>query len=158
MFGKARAVWLWVAMASLALPVAARALPKHSTPPHDVAVGEPARKTLLDALRPVIARDLGQPVRFVVTVLRMQGGWAFAHVVPQTATGGAIDFSKTHHAERLRAGILDGPDIYALMERLGGRWIVRDFVVGPTDVTYAGWPDDYGAPAALFGLPEAEAR
>ncbi|WP_336971779.1 hypothetical protein [Sphingobium aromaticiconvertens] len=146
-------VWLWAAMASLALPVAASALPNHSMLSHDLAVGEPTRKALLDVLRPVIARDLGQPVRFVVTVLRTQDGWAFAHVVPQTATGGAIDFSKTRHAERLQAGILDGPDIYALMENRGGRWIVRDFVVGPTDVTYAGWPDDYGAPAALFGLP-----
>lgn len=153
MFGMGRMVWLWVAMASVALSGTANALPSQSTLPRDVGVGEPTRKLLLDALRPVIARDLGQPVRFVVTALRTQGGWAFAHVVPQTPTGGAIDFSKTHHAERLRAGILDGPDIYALMENRSGRWSVREFVVGPTDVTYAGWPDDYGAPAALFGLP-----
>jgi hypothetical protein len=154
MFGTRPVVWLWVALANLALPFAGPAFANQSEA-RDVGVGEPTRKILLDALRPVIARDLGQPVRFVVTVLRVQGQWAYAHVVPQTMAGKAIDFSRTRHADRLQAGLLDGPDVYALMAKRGERWVVREFVVGPTDVTYAGWPDDYGAPNALFGLPES---
>lgn len=118
----------------------------------DVGVADPQRRVLLDALRPVVEEDLRQAVRFVVRGLRRQDRWAFAHVVPQTPTGAAIDFGRTRHAERMAAGMLDGPDIYALLERRAGRWIVRTFVVGPTDVAYAGWPDDYGAPAALFGI------
>lgn len=118
----------------------------------DIGVADPQRRVLLNALRPAIERDLGQKVKFVVRTLRRQDRWAFAHVVPQTPSGGTIDFRRTRHAERVEAGIFDGPDIYALLELRDGRWTVRDFVVGPTDVSYAGWPDDYGAPAALFGL------
>lgn len=118
----------------------------------DIGVADPQRRVLLNALRPAIERDLAQKVKFVVRTLRRQNRWAFAHVVPQTPAGGAIDFRRTRHAERVEAGIFDGPDIYALLELRDGRWMVRDFAVGPTDVSYAGWPDDYGAPAALFGL------
>lgn len=120
----------------------------------DVGLGDPQRRMLLDALRPTIERDLGQKVQFVVRTLRRQDRWAFAHVVPQTPAGGTIDFRRTRHAGRIEAGIFDGPDIYALLEMRDGRWTVRDFVVGPTDVTYAGWPDEYGAPAGLFGLEQ----
>ena len=120
----------------------------------DVGVGDPQRRVVLDALRPAIARDLGQPVQFVVRVLRVQGDWAFAHVVPQTTTGDAIDLTRTRHAERLRAGMLDGPDVYALLQRTGSAWRVRDFVVGPTDVAYLAWPDAHGAPPALFEVTD----
>ncbi len=116
----------------------------------NIGVGDPQRRAVLDALRPEIARDLGQPVQFVVRALRVQGDWAFAHVVPQTTTGDAIDLTRTRHAERLRAGMLDGPDVYALLQRAGSAWRVRDFVVGPTDVAYLAWPDAHGAPPALF--------
>lgn len=120
----------------------------------DIGVADPQRRIVLDALRPAIERDLAQKVRFVVRTLRRQDRWVFAHVVPQTPAGGAIDFRRTRHAERVEAGIFDGPDIYALLEMRDGRWGVRDFVVGPTDVTYAGWPDDYGAPTELFSLKD----
>lgn len=116
----------------------------------NIGVGDPQRRAVLDALRPEIARDLGQTVQFVVRALRVQGDWAFAHVVPQTTTGDAIDLTRTRHAERLRAGMLDGPDVYALLQRAGSAWRVRDFVVGPTDVAYLAWPDAHGAPPALF--------
>ncbi|BBF69660.1 hypothetical protein [Sphingomonas bisphenolicum] len=118
----------------------------------DIGVADPQRRVLLDALRPAIERDLGQKVQFVVRTLRRQDRWAFAHVVPQTRAGGAIDFRKTRHAERVREGIFDGPDVYALLEQKDGRWMVREFVVGPTDVAYAAWPDEFGAPAGLLQL------
>ncbi|CAM8619352.1 hypothetical protein [Sphingobium cupriresistens] len=116
----------------------------------DIGVADPQRRALLDALRPAIERDLMQKVKFVVRTLRRQDRWAFAHVVPQTPAGGSIDFSQTRHAERVEAGIFDGPDVYALLEQKDGRWIVRDFVVGPTDVAYLAWPDEFGAPMGLF--------
>ena len=46
--------------------------------------------------------------------------------------------------------MFDGPATYGLMHRVGGRWTVTVFVIGPTDVAYIGWPDAYGAPASLF--------
>ena len=89
----------------------------------------------------------------VVKKLRKQNEWAFAFVVPQTTLGKPVDFSRTRYAEALREGMFDGGDIFALLENSKGVWTVRDFVVGPTDVAYAGWPEQYGAPYPLFELP-----
>lgn len=121
-------------------------------PPRDVGAGDALRKPLLDALRPAIEADLGQPVQFVVKTLRKQNDWAFAVVTPRTKAGGAIDFSKTRHAGAIRAGMFDGGTVFALLRRQGAAWSVRTFAVGPTDVVYAGWPDEFGAPYPLFGL------
>lgn len=120
----------------------------------DIGASDPLRRTLLDTLRPTIERDVGQPVQFLVRVLRVQGGWAFAHVVPQTKAGAPIDYRRTRYAELIREGMFDGPDTFALLELRKGRWTLRAFVTGPTDVTYAGWQEEFGAPNALFGLPE----
>jgi hypothetical protein len=120
----------------------------------DIGASDPLRRTLLDMLRPTIERDVGQKVQFVVRVLRVQGPWAFAHVVPQTKAGAPIDYRRTRYAELIREGMFDGPDTFALLELRKGRWALRAFVTGPTDVTYAGWQEEFGAPNALFGLPE----
>jgi len=119
-------------------------------PVREVAVGDPLRTVLLDTLRPEIAEDLGQPVKFVVRRLRTCGDWAFALVEPQTPAGGAIDFSATRHAERIEQGAFDGASTYALIGRRGGAWRVRSFAIGPTDVVWLGWVDEFGAPEALF--------
>lgn len=122
--------------------------------PVTVAMDNPLRKPLLNAARNVVEKDLGQPVRFIVRTLKVQGNWAYAVLLPRTPGGGIIDFRKTHHADRVEAGIMDGDISYVLLRRDGTDWHVRDFAIGPTDVTYAGWPGEYGAPATLFGLPE----
>lgn len=121
--------------------------------PRDIGSGDPLRKTLLDALRPAIETDLGQPVRFVVRKLRKQNEWAFAHVSPQTTEGKPIDFGGTRYAEAIREGMFDGSEVFALLENKDGSWTMRDFVVGPTDAAYADWPNQYGAPYPLFELP-----
>lgn len=124
--------------------------------PRDVLTGDPLRKTLLDALRPTIEKDLGQPVKFVVRKLRKQNQWAFAVVVPQKPDGKPVDFMRTRYADYIREGTFDSHDVYALLEQKDRRWIVQDFVIGPTDVYYAGWPDKFGAPYPLFEMPVPE--
>lgn len=121
-------------------------------PPCSVDAGDPLRKTLLDALRPVIERDLGQPVQFVVNTLRKQNDWAFAVVEPRTVAGGDVDFTRTRHAEAVRAGAFDGGTTVALLQRDGEKWVVRAFDVGSTDLPYESWPEQYGAPYSLLGL------
>jgi hypothetical protein len=154
-----------VATVCVALPVPSQAAQQTMAAPEsaapvptarDVASADPVRKVLLDSLRPVVERDLGQPVIFVVDALRVQGRWAFATVHPRTPAGWAIDFRLTRHAARMEAGILDGDTIYALMRRNGPRWMVQDYVIGPTDVAYAAWPEEFGAPPGLMGLPVAQ--
>ncbi|HEX2892041.1 hypothetical protein [Vineibacter terrae] len=148
---------LAVVLAAAALlppaPAAAQpARPGQGAPPRDIATADPLRKTLLDALRPAIERDLGLPVQFVVKTLRQQNDWAFAIVVPQARDGSQIDYRRTRYAEAIREGMFDGGTVFALLQKRD-QWTVRAFVIGPTDVAYAAWPDEYGAPYALFGLP-----
>ena len=76
--------------------------------------------------------------------------------MPQKLNGKPIDFTRTRYAEQIREGIFDGETIYALLEHHAGRWTVRDFVIGPTDVHYAGWPDEFGVPYTLLDLPQPE--
>ena len=119
--------------------------------PRNIPVGDPLRRQLLDTLRPAIQRDLGgQAVQFMVDRLRVQGDWAFYAGSIQQPNGRPIDFSRTRYASEIEEGFFDGPGTYALLRRNGGSWRVVTFVVGPTDVAYLAWPDEYRAPAALF--------
>ena len=118
--------------------------------PRSVPVGDPLRKTLLDALRAPVADELNQPVQFMVDTLRVQGDWAFYAGTVQRPDGRPIDFARAGFAERIAEGMFDGPGTYGLMHRVGGRWTVTVHVIGPTDVAYLGWSDEYGAPASLF--------
>lgn len=120
---------------------------------HDIGKTNPRRKPLLDALRQPIEQDLGQPVQFMVKTLRTQGNWAFIVATPQTKTGEAIDFARTHYAQAMVDGVFDGSTIFALLKADNNVWSVTEFVIGPTDVAYLAWPDQYGAPATLFELP-----
>lgn len=137
-----RGEWTLTALRSVT-PAAAPA-------PLDVAASDPRRKALLDALRPAIEEDLGQPVQFVVDTLRERDGSAFAVVRPRTAGGKRIDFANTKYAQRLEDGALDGDTIYAILQHRDGAWNLREFVVGPTDVAWANWAQAYGASDAIF--------
>src|SRR5262245_54275756 len=90
----------------LATPATASAAASPTEAP-DISLRDPARRALLDALRPVVERDLGQKLVFIVHVLRVQDAWAFADLAPRTPAGAPIDFARTRHAERLREGMLD---------------------------------------------------
>ncbi|MBX9402120.1 lysozyme inhibitor LprI family protein [Lysobacter sp. BMK333-48F3] len=132
------------------------AAPSAATAPIEVGVGDPRRAPLLAALKAVLAKDLGQPVTLRVDLLREQGGWAFASVRPRTADGQPIDFLRTRYAERQRDGLLDGDGTYALLAKRGGAWKVVQFDLGPTDVSWAAWPEEFGAPTAVVQVAAAD--
>jgi hypothetical protein len=139
----------------------APAAPKKASAPsrklHHPALGSAERKTILDGLRPVIEKDLGQKVIFEVDELSVADGFVFAAVVPRTQSGGKIDYLKTRHADEMREGVLDGGRdavVYALLRYRNAGWHVLDFVIGPTDVAYAGWWKQYAAPKAIFPYTE----
>jgi hypothetical protein len=118
-----------------------------------IGKSDPLRKPLLDGLRGPIEKDLGQPVQFAVSLLRVQGDWAFVIATPQTKTGQAIDYSRTHYAQAIADGVFDGGTVFALLKSDHGAWSVKEFVIGPTDVAFLAWPDQHGAPATLFEMP-----
>ena len=123
-----------------------------SAPVRDLPVGDPLRPVVLNALRPSIVADLGQPVMFVVQTLKAQGDWAFVVARPQRPDGREIDFRQTRYREALAEGVFSGPVLYALMQRRDQRWTVATFVIGPTDLRYASWPEEFDAPRELLGL------
>lgn len=147
-------------LAALTIALSAAPSPAVSTSPvvqasqsvRQIGVNNPLRRPILDALRPAIEADLGQPVQFVVQSLKAQNGWAFAIVRPQQLNGREIDFRRTRYGEYMDQGSWDGPTTYALLRNTGGRWRTVDFVIGPTDVAWEGWPQEHGAPRAIFTL------
>ena len=92
---------------------------------------------------------MGAPVEFVVGDMRVLGPWAFVYLQPQRPGGGAIDWARTKYAEAWQAGAFDA-GVTALLHRTGSGWLVDAYDLGATDVEWIPWPEEYGAPPALF--------
>ena len=136
--------------AVLAAAGAAFAFPALAGKVYTPGRGDPDRKAILDAIRPRIEAEMRGPVEFVVRILNVKDGWAFAVLDPQRPGGKKINPYDTIHAAD--AEYMDGLTVYALTRKSGGRWGLIDSVTGPTDVAYEPWPDQYGAPRAIFGF------
>ena len=140
---------LWLLATLLLVPAAFAQRP--TTPP----TGSPLRKAILDGLRPTIQKDLGGiSVQFVVKKLSVLNGWAFLNGEVQKKGGGKINFLRTKYAEAQRSDAFDGPSIFALVRQRGKTWKCVAFAIGPTDVAYATWGRDYGAPRQIFPYQE----
>lgn len=124
--------------------VSARSL----TPPR----GSALRKAVLDALRPRVEREIGAPVEFLVSLIHVDGPWAFVSVTPQRPGGRPIDWSRTRYADAWKNDWMSDV-IQALLWHSGGRWRVREFAFGPTDVPWIPWPQKYGLPVSFFEYP-----
>ena len=92
--------------------------------------GTGLRKALLDTVRPTFERDTRGPVEFVVHRLAISGRFAFGHVSAQRPGGGRINWMKTVYAKELKEGFFDP--------------------VGPTDVPWDGWRQQFRLPVKLF--------
>ena len=103
--------------------------------------GTKLRKAVLDGLRPSIEKDLKQKVIFIVQKIRVYDGWAFVQCRPVTPKPKPIDFKKTKYKEQLEQGMFDGDNTYALLRLKNGKWAVKDFVIGPTDVYWISWTE-----------------
>lgn len=115
------------------------------------APGSALRKQVLDSLRPVIQKDLKQKVIFKVDDIRVYDGWAFVQVHPLQPNSKPIDFKKTKYKAALEDGVFDGSTTFALLKQSGKKWVVKDFVIGPTDVYWIGWMSaPHKAPKKLF--------
>ena len=136
-----------------------RLQPTPATQPwlHHPAVDSDEARAILDGLRPAIEQELGQRVFFYVSALSADGDFAFVQVVPRTALGGRIDYSKTKYASALGDGSFDGgpnAPTYALLRNVGASWTVLTFRVGPVGIPYADWRNQFGAPKDIFPYTE----
>jgi hypothetical protein len=116
-----------------------------ATPPR----GSPLRAELMDALRPTVMAEIGGPIEFLVTDLRVMPPWAYAYVRPQRPGGAPIDWKRTKYRQDMAQGTMsDG--VMALMHHNGARWQIVEYVIGPTDVAWDGWRQQRRLPRRLF--------
>jgi hypothetical protein len=116
---------------------------------HAPKPGSAERKAILDALRVPVEKQLSQPVIFVVGRLQVQDGFAFVQGRPVQPNGAAIDYSRTPYAQAQQAGAFSG-EVFGLLHWSDGTWRVLTHNLGATDVTWLDWPQEYGAPQAIF--------
>lgn len=126
---------------SLTLTSLAQAGPVSSPAP-----GSVDRKEILDAIRPRAESQLGRPVEFVVTEMKMQDGWAFAILTAQRPGGKSIPISETIFSP----GELDTFTIFALLEDSSSGWNLMEYDLDPKEPTPMVWREKYGLPSTLL--------
>jgi hypothetical protein len=146
----------WIAVALVVFAAACSPpAPKTEAAPGEpgipVETSNPERDAMTAALAPLVQAEIGLPVSFTVTTMRVENDWGWLVAQPWTPDGTQIDWSQTRYAQRAADGVLDGGGTtYALLRRENGQWRVVDFAVGPTDVANADWSERHGAPASLM--------
>ena len=112
--------------------------------------GSSFRAELLDAARPVFVAETDGPIEFVVQRLAVAGAWAFGDVKLQRPGGHPVDWHRTKFADALRQDMFNSENSFFLLRKSNDRWSVVEFVVGPTDVTWDWWRQQYNLPQTLF--------
>ena len=137
-----RRILLAVGVASLvASPVQAQI----SLPPP----GSSQRRAILDAFRPRIEAEVGPPVVFVVSVLRVSGNWAFVQATPKRPGGVDIDWKRTKFREDFEKDFMSDI-VMGLLKYDDAKWSLVEYVIGPTDVFWENWQQKYRLPRQLF--------
>ncbi len=111
--------------------------------PKEVPKGSELRASLFDLARSNVEQEAGQPVKFAGSLQRL-GDWAFFY--------GTI---VNDEGNQIRVGPGESADTAILWKVVDGEWQMITHAVGMTDVAYASWPEQYGAPSELI-LPESE--
>jgi hypothetical protein len=118
--------------------------------------GSDLRKSILDAARPAFERDIGGPVEFVVTILNVADKWAYGDVKVQRPGGAPIDWRRTRFAEDYAQGMFDPEHNLFLLQDGANGWTLVEYAIGPTDVAWDWWRQQYKLPAELFGASSAD--
>ena len=104
--------------------------------------GNPERRAILDAVRPIAERDLGVPVEFVVAEFNVSGDWAFVALNSQRPGGRPIDPNSTPFVQREGEEAIEMFDcchVEAILRRSQGSWQVIQAGVGATDLWLMDW-------------------
>jgi hypothetical protein len=106
--------------------------------PREVPKGSELRDHLFTLARATVEETAGCPVRFAGSLKELDG-WAFFNGSIADKSGKAI-----------RIGGAESSDTVILWKKSGGAWELVKSAAGITDVSYASWPDEYGAPNELL--------
>lgn len=119
------------------------------TPAKDSAI----RKTILNALRTPVEKELKQKIVFNIENFKVKGNWAFLSGDPQSTSGGKPNYKNTPYQEAIDADMFDN-NFFALLKKSGAKWKVVTYAIGCTDVCYATWWKDHKAPKDIFPYSE----
>ncbi|MGH8079587.1 MAG: hypothetical protein ACREP7_03355 [Lysobacter sp.] len=112
--------------------------------------GDADYATLIELATPHVRKATGLALTLKVDELDRQGDWAFLRAQMRTADGRRPDWSASAYAEQAAVGSMS--DTYAaLFKRKDDAWTLVAETVAPGDVAWEAWPQEYGAPASLFG-------
>ena len=110
--------------------------------------GSPERAAVLAALRSRVEIDLDTPIGFRVSRIDVSRGWAYVSAVP-TRGRQDLDWATTRFAADFAADMMSNM-VLALLTDRGGRWMVVEYALGPTDATWEEWIGRYRLPRSLF--------
>jgi len=111
--------------------------------------GTPLRSSILDALRPSVAAEIGGDIEFAVSEIRVLHDWAYVSARPQRPGGKPIDWRATKFRKDWEDDAMSDL-VLALLRRQGDGWKVVEYAIGPTDVAWEEWIKPYGIPRRLF--------
>lgn len=120
--------------------------------PHTPATTSPEAQAILKSALADLVGTLGKPARLEVDGLRVSGEWAFLHAAIQTPGGQPIDYKGTPFAEAAEAGGMSR-SYAALLRGHATEWKLVKSALGPTDVAWQSWSEQFGAPTAIFDIP-----
>ncbi|AGM04101.1 hypothetical protein AB0E55_11480 [Amycolatopsis keratiniphila] len=132
-----------------------------SARPFPVALnpGDPVREAVLQAATARLDEEFGDQVRVAVEQLDRLGPWVFLQGTMRPAQAGRPYWAGTIYENRRADGVMS--DVYvALLKKKSETnvdddprsWRVANCAIGPTDVAWLTWPDDYEIPQELFGF------
>ena len=116
------------------------------------ARGSKDRSSIMDAARIPVAGDIGQQVIFTGARLRSNGVWAYLEATPLNPDGSALNWNLTNFSEMWQDDMMSDI-VMVLLHKSNGTWQVVDHVVGPTDVYWYGWLEQFGLPESMFFSP-----
>ncbi len=144
-----------VLTAILALAAACSPPPTGTETPNPQAATSDNSAAILSALTPIVAAEIGAPVRLEIKQANVQDDWAWIAVQTLQPDGSAISWPTTALASRYENGAMDeGGGAYALLKEENGAWRIVAHVIAPTDMAWASWPAEYGAPAEIMGITD----
>ncbi len=116
---------------------------------HSPAAESADYKAILTTASKSATEELKQKILLKVDFLNVSGNWAFMNAQMQDASGAPFNYHGTPLEAAAEAGGVSRV-FAALLQKQEDHWVVRDKAVGPTDLAWESWAEDYGAPAALF--------
>jgi hypothetical protein len=111
------------------------------------------RRAVMDSLREKLKPELrNQDIVFHVRdvgAYAAAGDFAFLRGQIRLRDGRPVDYRGTEYQEYIDEGLFDD-GFAALLKKQGDQWVVLAHVIGPTDVPWVTWAEDFGAPADIF--------